>query len=92
MFQDIDKKQNFSVSFQYLLKRFSARKLPLIATKYYELCTVLKVLSFNNYLSKNGTKWKKVKMRNFLLNYLRYRDSNQTMNYIDYNRIKGSLD
>ena len=30
-------------------------------------------------------------MRHFLLNYLRYRDSNQIMIYIDFNRIKGSL-
>ena len=31
-------------------------------------------------------------MRNFLLNYLRYQDSNQILIYIDYNRIKGSFD
>ena len=33
-----------------------------------------------------------VKMGNFLLNYLRYRDSYQIMIYIDYNRFKGSFD
>ena len=42
--------------------------------------------------AKNGTERRKVKMRNFLLNYLRYRDSNQIMIYIDCNRIKGYFD
>ena len=31
-------------------------------------------------------------MRNFLLNYMRYQDSNQIMIYLDCNRIKGSFD
>ena len=31
-------------------------------------------------------------MRNFLLNYLSYRDFNQIMIYIDCNRTKGSFD
>ena len=31
-------------------------------------------------------------MRNFFLNYLRYRDSNQIMIAIDYNRVNGSFD
>ena len=34
----------------------------------------------------------KGRMRNFLLYYLYYRDSNQIMIYIDCNRIKGSFD
>ena len=33
----------------------------------------------------------KVKMRNLLLNYLRYQDSNKIIVYIDSNCIKGSL-
>ena len=31
-------------------------------------------------------------MRNFLLDYLRYRNSNQILIYIDCNRIPGSFD
>ena len=30
-------------------------------------------------------------MRNFLLNYMRYRDSIQILIYIDCNRIKGAF-
>ena len=33
-----------------------------------------------------------VKMRNFFLDYLRARDSNKIMVYMDCNRIKGSFD
>ena len=40
----------------------------------------------------NGTKRKKVKTRDLLLNYLCYRDSNQIMLYISCNRIKGYFD
>ena len=42
-------------------------------------------------VAKKGAKRHKIKMRNFLLEFLRYRDSNQIMIYTDFIRIKDSL-
>ena len=64
---------NFSVIFQYFLKRVSSAQIP---NKSIKLMT-----------SESGNKWQKVKMRNFLLDYLCYRVSNKIMIYIDCNRI-----
>ena len=45
----------------------------------------------DDYWRKNWTKRKKAKMCNLLINYLRYRNSNQTIVYIDFNwRFKQS--
>ena len=48
--------------------------------------------AYDDHGGKNGTARKKDKMRNFLLNYFCYRESNQIMIYIDCNRIKASFD
>ena len=42
--------------------------------------------------AKIGTKRKKVKLQNFLLNYMHYRYSDESIIYKDHNRIKGSFD
>ena len=56
------------------------------------VCSTLKVKDTDDYLSENWTKRKKVKMHNFLLNYMSYRESNKIIIYIDCNRFKGSFD
>ena len=77
-------------------KKFSVLKFPLNATWpvmdriVYLQCWKYK--AYDDYIWKNRTKRKKVKMRNFLLNYLRYRYSDQITIYINCNRIKGSFD
>ena len=50
-----------------------------------KLMTIIKVK-----LGQNG-RWSKIEMRNFLLNYLRYQDSNKFIIYIECNRFKGSF-
>ena len=55
------------------------------------VCPVLKVQTKDDYQSKNGRN-QQVKMRNFVLSYLRYRESNQIKSYTNYNGIKGSSD
>ena len=45
-----------------------------------------------DYLSENGAKRLKFKMRNFLFDYLSCRAPNQFMMYTDCTRIKGSFD
>ena len=105
VFRDIDKNKifgfqeffvNFSVSFQYFLKRFSALKFHLtrqICMHMYNSVPSVESIKLNDdYVCKNGTKRKKVKMRNFLLNYLRYRKSDQIIIYIYCNRIRSSFD
>ena len=53
-------------------------------------CWTYKLL-YDEYRSKNGTKRQKVKIRNFLLNYLRYQGSSQNMIYTVWNPVKGSF-
>ena len=42
--------------------------------------------------AKIGTKRKKVKLQNYLLNYMHYWYSDESIIYKDHNRIKGSFD
>ena len=57
------------------------------------VCLVLKVKSYLTIIEKKWDKTEKGQMRNFLLNYLRYRDLNQIIKYTTgSNRIKGSFD
>ena len=58
-------------------------------SEYYEYNSVTSVKN-KKQLSIIRAKLRKVKMRNFLLGYLRYRGSNQIIIYTDCNRIKGS--
>ena len=81
----------FLSKLQFFQKRLSALKFPLIATEYYAYNSVSSVKSKKQMtiiFGKMGQKKKKVKMRNFLLNYLRYRDSNSIIIHKDCNRIK----
>ena len=60
-------------------------------SEYYEYNSVTSVKN-KKQLSIIRAKLRKVKMRNFLLGYLRYRGSNKNMNFTDCNRTEGSFD
>ena len=92
----------FSRGFRQFLSEFSIflkeRFIAVIPKKRNRLLCIekceqcWKYKAYDEYIRKNGTKRKKVKTRNFLLNYLRYRYSDQITVYLDCNRIKGSFD
>ena len=79
------------MSFQYFLNLVSALKLPLTVTEYFAYKSVPSVESIKLVTIIEEKIRKTEEGQNAQL-YLRYRDSNQIMIFIDCNHIKGSFD
>ena len=86
--------RQFLSEFPIFLKKIAALKFQTKRSDYYAYNSVPSVESIRLMTIILG-KWDKTEEgqnAQLLLNYLRYRDSNQILIYLDCNRIKGSFD
>ena len=87
--------RQFLCEFSIFLKTVFSVVIPIKRDRLLciEQCAqCLKYKADDDYICKIGTKRTKVKMRNLLLNYLRYGYWDQIIFYKDCNRIKGFFD